>query len=219
MISLAFNKNVQNLVATAGQKTYAYESFLTMCLQELLPSDPNTIRYVNERVNRFNKAIQRRQIYASKCSEYVRNDIVAQNRGLGMHDSTPRVNFSPDGLMSGRQLVESDTSLKICTLFPFMKESLIINPQHLDNFHKVIAKEHLKTRRTSGANPSVGGPTDTIELCNLCALSVDTMQDIYRCSSCSHCLHVDCSPHNWNRSTNDDGLDVFTCYECFLGNA
>ena len=221
MKSLAFNKNVQNLVATAGQKTYANETFLTMCLQELLPSDANTMRYVNVRIHRFTKAIRRRLIYARKCSDIVGSDIVAQNRGLGLHDSSPRVIFSTDGMMSGRQLVESNTSLKTCTLFPFMKESLILSTEHLENFYKVIAKDHLKTDRTScDANPS-GGGTTIQDLCNHCALPVDTFHAdaYYRCFLCSHCLHVDCSPHNWNRSTDDDGIDVFTCNTCFLENA
>ena len=143
--------------------------FLTTCLLELLPFDPNTIRYANERTKRFERSIHRRKMFASQCSANVGSDIVAQNRGLGMHDSTPRQLFSDAGMMTGRQLVESNTSLKTCTLFPFQKESLILAPEHMENFYKVISKEHLEKKKRKYVDIS-GRTSSTASaiICNSC---------------------------------------------------
>ena len=122
--------------------------------------------------------------------------------------------FSPQGIMSGRQLVESNESLKTCTLYPFNNESLIRSPDHLENFYKVIRKDHLKKKGSTGnATPSVSSDA---EFCACCALVLDSVVELYKCSSCSHCLHVDCSPHNWNVSIDDVGFEVYVCYDCFL---
>ena len=199
----------------AYQKTYTYERFLTTALQDLFPTDPNTMRYASERTKRLNRSIQRRASYATKCSTIVANDVIAQNRGLGLHDSSPRIVISDQGIMSGLQLIESNGSLKTCTLYPFKNESLIRNPEHLENFYKVIAKDHLKKKTVTAHTASTS--LSVFENCNCCALTVDSV-DFYKCSSCCHCLHVDCVPHNWNMSTDDDGFDLYVCYDCFLAS-
>ena len=101
-------------------------------------------------------------------------------------------------------------------IFPFQKESLIIAPEHMENFYKVISKEHIDKNKRKHVDISaiISTTASVTTICNRCELSGDTVLG-YNCSSCSNCLHIECSPHNWKSTTNEDGCDVYTCYGCF----